>query len=406
VTNNNLAFDKRLLIISNVGCPPPYEGSRTRAKALLREIKLFGYEIHFASVAMAEEERAATLPYVDEWVGDFAWNTSKNLKERIRKALSWRGRRVVEFLTRNSGIDRVFFPLWFKQAVDLQRRRRYRRVLVSYVFHSRFLDAFPDANIRVIDTHDVFTYRRERLQLVGDLEPWHSFTPREEAFGLKRANRVIAIHEKEASFFRSLSIPNVYTVGHFLEENAAQCFPRESAVRVGFVGANISPNRHALSWFLDHVWPLVTMTCPEVVLVVAGGICAQLPASDGICPLGEMADLGEFYRQCSFLINPIQAGTGLKIKTVEALANGRCIVTTACGAEGTEGFCNRAIIVRDSAREFAEGVTELLKCPELARRLGQDASLFVADANRANRVALATLLASAQEPSRSVVGNR
>ncbi len=63
--------DNRVLLISRVGCPPPYEGNRARVETLIREMRALGYEVHFAGVQMGEAEQAATRRSVDKWVGNF-----------------------------------------------------------------------------------------------------------------------------------------------------------------------------------------------------------------------------------------------------------------------------------------------------------------------------------------------
>jgi hypothetical protein len=42
------------------------------------------------------------------------------------------------------------------------------------------------------------------------------------------------------------------------------------------------------------------------------------------------------WHEAKVTIDPVQFGTGLKIKTVEALAQGTALVTTTCGASGCE----------------------------------------------------------------------
>jgi hypothetical protein len=55
----------------------------------------------------------------------------------------------------------------------------------------------------------------------------------------------------------------------------------------------------------------------------------------GVIRLGAVGDLGPLYRQARVVINPAVAGTGLKIKTLEALAHLRPVVTWP---NGTDGF--------------------------------------------------------------------
>src|SRR5262245_20194224 len=185
--------DNRLLYISRIGCPPPYMGNRARVKSLIQEIRSLGYKVHFAGAGGSSEGRESTEAYVDEWVWDFLpYYKSNGIVDRIVSAATWRAQRLLSLPGSRRIVDKTFHPSWYRQAVAIQQQRKYRRVLVSYVHHSKFLTAFPEADIRIVDTHDVFSDRHERLHAAGvdDFPP--TLTPKQEAFGLRRANCIIA----------------------------------------------------------------------------------------------------------------------------------------------------------------------------------------------------------------------
>ena len=68
--------------------------------------------------------------------------------------------------------------------------------------------------------------------------------------------------------------------------------------------------------------------------------------------LGRVDDLAELYRSARVVINPVLAGTGLKIKTVEALSRLRPIVTWPTGVEGLPETLKTLCDVVDNWFEF------------------------------------------------------
>lgn len=86
----------------------------------------------------------------------------------------------------------------------------------------------------------------------------------------------------------------------------------------------------------------------------------------GVRAIGYVRRLAGAYRAADVVINPVTLGTGLKIKTVEALASGKAVVTTPCGAEGLEGGAGVAFVVATDMQELAGEVVRLLQDP--ARR--------------------------------------
>ena len=52
--------------------------------------------------------------------------------------------------------------------------------------------------------------------------------------------------------------------------------------------------------------------------------------------LGFVPDIGKFYRDMDVIISPVTMGTGINVKTVQAMAFGMPLLTTAWGAKGIE----------------------------------------------------------------------
>src|ERR1700730_5829302 len=289
--------DDRVLVISMVGYPPPFHGNRTRAQSLIEEIRSLGYKVHFAGVGLSKEERESTAPHVDEWVCDFKTSSLRTMGT-LGTHLLLTSANIRPF------VDRTFYPHWLSQARELQQRGRYQRILVSYVFYSRFLEAFPNAAIRIIDTHDVFSNRKERLASVGISYYWHTLTPEQEAFGLRRATRIIAIQEQEARFFRRLSGTPATFTGRHIQRMNPQPLPNDAAPTIGFIGSDNLINQHAISWFLKQVWPGVVERVPNSDLIIAGSVSGHVAPARRVRALGRLPDLASFYRQCHFAINP------------------------------------------------------------------------------------------------------
>ena len=118
---------------------------------------------------------------------------------------------------------------------------------------------------------------------------------------------------------------------------------------------------------------------------------------NGVTRIGYVRNLRRAYRDAAVVINPVRFGTGLKIKTVEALAHGKALVTTSCGVEGLEGAHGRAFLVEDDMPRFGAEVGRLLASPDARRTLAQAAAGFARAEFGRDRVygALRQLLAGA-----------
>ena len=97
------------------------------------------------------------------------------------------------------------------------------------------------------------------------------------------------------------------------------------------------------------------------------------------------------------MINPQRFGTGLSIKSVDALLHGRPLVTTASGARGLEDGAGTAYRPADSAEEFGDEVVRLLRDPGEAVALAGQALGFAREYHQRNVRSLAELVSVARK---------
>jgi hypothetical protein len=303
--------------------------------------------------------------------------------------------RSLDLPTENLDVDRWFAPHWQKELQCLQARAQYKHVFVSYVFHSAFLDALPKECVKILDTHDVFGGRKERMQgACLDLSDyWFTITSKGEKKALMRADKILAIQEGEAKYFRKLlgGRRKVATVGHFVETMSLPFEGVEDSV-IGFLASDNPLNMQGIRWFLEEVFPVVRLEFPKMRLRLGGRICDTQEWPEGVELLGLVDSVKEFHRKVMFTINPMQAGTGLKIKTVESLAYGRAVVATPWGADGLDDYVGLGLVKTLTASEFAKQIVAWLQNPEEAKRQGANACKAMKVFNRRSREALKAVL--------------
>jgi glycosyltransferase involved in cell wall biosynthesis len=148
--------------------------------------------------------------------------------------------------------------------------------------------------------------------------------------------------------------------------------------RVLFVASlNNSLNRQGLRWYLNEVHSCLIQD-PAYELVVAGSTSGRASAHLFVKELQQqkrcsvhvdVGDLTALYNGCAVFINPMQRGTGLKIKNINAIERRVPVVTTSVGNDGS-GFRDKEHVrVADTPMEFGSAVDELLKDECLSKQL-------------------------------------
>jgi len=142
------------------------------------------------------------------------------------------------------------------------------------------------------------------------------------------------------------------------------------------------PNIDAVNWFVCEVYPLVRQQQPDVQFDVAGArppaeLLALNNAGLGINVTGYVEDPTPYQRRAAVMVVPVRAGGGMRVKILNALAEGIPIVSTTLGYEGIEVIPGQDILVGDTAEAFAAQVLQVLNEPTLGQRLAANGRRLV-----------------------------
>ena len=217
----------------------------------------------------------------------------------------------------------------------------------------------PDA-LSLVVMHDLFSSRSAQFNRLGAADSVAAIEQQAEMALLAKADAVVAIQAAEASTVRRC-LPGQYViVAPIAITPVAEAQPGIGRT-VLFVGSNTAPNIFGLRWFLEAIWPLVRAGVPDATLQIVGSVCGTVrPPPDGVQLLGSVRDLAAIYQQSAVVISPLQAGSGLKIKLIEALGRGKAVVATSVTLQGIEQDIGDAVSVADDPAEFAAAVIALL----------------------------------------------
>jgi GT2 family glycosyltransferase/glycosyltransferase involved in cell wall biosynthesis len=227
----------------------------------------------------------------------------------------------------------------------------------------------------VYDTEALFHRRmKKQLEFLADpLDRARSAVAADEMKSLEMrilagADLVVCLSDDEADVARLVKTDsNVMTKIPFLGGIARtdRSFDeRDDIVLVAsWVSGTGSPNVDGLAWFLTEVFPRVQAAVPWAQLRITG----EAPpdsltrlAGFGIAFEGHVPDLTSFYQDARCVIVPLRFGSGVKIKTIEALQFGVPVVATSVGAEGIDLHDTGAVAVHDEPATFADAVCRLL----------------------------------------------
>jgi glycosyltransferase involved in cell wall biosynthesis len=130
------------------------------------------------------------------------------------------------------------------------------------------------------------------------------------------------------------------------------------------------PNRTALAFLLEEVFPRVWRELPEARLLLVGAGLERPPSQDQrVRTLGFVDDLAGTYRQSRCALVPLLQGGGSPLKLIEALAYGLPVIATTRAVAGLELHDGEDCLVADGGPMFADALARVLRdgAPEIAR---------------------------------------
>lgn len=136
------------------------------------------------------------------------------------------------------------------------------------------------------------------------------------------------------------------------------------------------PNVDGIKWFAEKVWPEVLKRNLQTTFHLGGRDSEKLNLhnpSSGFFVEGTVDNAAEFYDKHGIFVVPLLAGSGMRIKVLEAMAYGKAIVGTSIGVEGIPFKHGVHGFIADDAVGFAQAIAELIKDAELRKTLGLQA---------------------------------
>lgn len=234
------------------------------------------------------------------------------------------------------------------------------------------------ASTRVLGSHNV---ESALIRSYGEARgPWRGGPYRLEAAALRRlearavseADVVTVISQTDRKRLpghprRVLVCPNGWT--------SQPVLPAAEAPVVAFVALlGWTPNVDAAVYLTREVWPLVRSAVAGAHLLLVGRDPApsvRALAAPDVEVTGTVADVRPHLARARVAVAPLRAGSGSRLKVLEALDAGRPVVGTSKGLEGLEDLVGRGAVVADGAAALAGEIARLLNDRASAEALGR-----------------------------------
>lgn len=143
---------------------------------------------------------------------------------------------------------------------------------------------------------------------------------------------------------------------------------------------NYAPNVLAANFLAKEILPLVQMKISNARLLIAGAdphSSILSCASSSVVVSGWVDDIRDSYAHSKVFVAPMQIGTGLQNKLLEAMAMKIPCVCSDLANNALQATAVKEILLASTAQEYAEQIIYLLENPEIANKMAENANDFV-----------------------------
>ena len=172
-------------------------------------------------------------------------------------------------------------------------------------------------------------------------------------------------------------LPNGVDTGHF------HPMPQEPHHDLLFTGnMNYPPNIDSVLYLVNRVLPIVRRKRPQTSLLISGvdptARVRDLARQDPLITVtGWVRDIRISYASARIFAAPMQIGTGLQNKLLEAMAMGIPCITSALANNAVGARPNEEVLIGENPEQYAAHILELLEDPALRQHIATNGNRFV-----------------------------
>lgn len=267
---------------------------------------------------------------------------------------------------------------------QIVRHAKLSHIYLNHYFTYLFSENLIAGRKFFLDTHDI-----QAINVVHN-DGRNLFTRRADRFHDLLAEEMRVVARANRSYFVSqeeLDIAAQHIARDKLEfiiplPDVVPCAPKPlgKPPRLLIIASQNRSNERNLAWFLEQVWPKVVGSAVESDSFIASSTAPQLDICGGIRSAfldvraprvrfhGIVDDLTPFYQHCDLVLLPVITGSGVAIKTIEALLYERPVLATQQALRGLPETIVETVGYTNQAQDFAETIRRLISSQSLLQQ--------------------------------------
>lgn len=206
---------------------------------------------------------------------------------------------------------------------------------------------------------------------IGKYKPWRSLivkcVDKNDQEACQYSDKIITLNHRDAEILKEKydRQPDVITPVVFKDSYLKEHYSSEQTHAVPtclFIGSFFPMNTRGILWFIREVLPHVNIQL-QIVGKGMDAIRKLIPPTENIEIVSDAPSLHSYIEAADFIVLPIFEGSGMKIKTCEALMYGKNIIGTTEAFEGYQLDFSQVGNLCNTKEEFIEAIKNRCENP-------------------------------------------
>lgn len=373
---------KEILIISHKPPYPKIDGGSIAIAQVLETLLEEGHHVTFLCMETDKHPAQASISKKNLKFKAIYVNT----KLKITSALS-------NLFTKQSYILSRFDNKVFKDELKkILKKNTFDTILFESLFTSTYLNTVNQLSkaIKLYRSHNIehHIWFEQSNQNNNIFKKWYlkiqaKRLKNEEMKFWNTIDSILSISDYDKSHIIKHCKTPTHTIGIHTEKRLLQNNDQSNKVDFFHLGTmNWLPNQDGINWLLKDVFPKVKQIEKSAEIHIAGRAMPNILKShrqDGYYNHGEIIIAQDFMSKHKVMLIPLFSGSGIRVKIIEGMSLGKCIISTSIGVKGINCTNNKNILIANTKNEFIKAMCFCIQNPDKVHEIGNEAKKYALD---------------------------
>lgn len=370
---------KKILILTHKPPYPKVDGGCIAMAQFLELLLDLNHSVRLLSIETYKHPSSKVLNHPNLKFESFRVNTKINLLSAF-----------FNLFKRESYLLSRFKSSLFREAIQRTlKREKFDIIVFESLYTSPYIDLIKKLSTAklIYRSHNVehLIWSKQKTIESNFLNKWYlhiqsNRLKKEELNFWNHIEKIASISKNDSDYMSKKCDATIKTIGLHIDEKFLKSSSNKNETSDFFhLGAmDWLPNQKAVDWLVNDIWPEFMKHHQEHNLHLAGrSLSIDTHQQQNVINHGEVDSAIDFMNTYNVMLIPLNSGSGIRVKIIEAMALSKCIICTSIAADGIPYTDEKNILIANDKEQFIKWMKFCINNNDLVKKIGVEAKKCV-----------------------------